>query len=126
MKIADAPRTAQGYYEARPGDVAGRDDLLVVDVRAPEELTSELGHIHGVTHVPMQVLLAEGLPDVPVDRAVVLVCRSGMRSAQCAAVLASQGYREVYNLVGGMMRWRAEERPAARTPTWKTPAKPGA
>ena len=118
-KIRGAPRTASGYYEARPGDVAGRDDLLVVDVREPDELVSELGHIHGVTHVPMGEVLTTGLPGIAEDRAVVLVCRSGKRSAQCAAFLASRGYTEVYNLVGGMMRWGAEERPIARTPTWK-------
>jgi hydroxyacylglutathione hydrolase len=118
-KIAEAPRTASGYYEARPGDVAGRDDLLLVDVREPDELVGELGHIHGITHVPMAELLAAGLPHVPQDRAVVLVCRSGNRSGQCAAHLAARGHAEVYNLVGGMMRWRAEERPSARTPTWK-------
>ena len=120
MKIADAPRTTQGFYEARPGDVAARDDLLVVDVREPSELVDELGHIHGVAHVPMDVLLASGLPEVPHDRAVVLVCRSGRRSAHCAAHLVQLGFAEVYNLVGGMMRWRAEERPIARTPTWKS------
>lgn len=122
MKISDAPRTAQGFYEARPGDVAGREDLLVVDVRESPELLDELGHIHGVTHVPMDTLLGLGLPEVPRDRAVVLVCRSGKRSARCAAHLVQQGFTEVYNLVGGMMRWRAEERPTARTATWKTSA----
>src|SRR5689334_1929886 len=98
-KIAEAPRTSGGYYEARPGDVAGRDDLLLVDVREPDELVGDLGHIHGITHVPMGDLLAAGLPSVPEDRAVVLVCRSGMRSAQCASFLAARGYTEVYNLV---------------------------
>ncbi len=120
MRIPDAPKTSQGYYEARPGDVATRAaSLVVIDVRETSELTEELGHIHGVRHVPMQKLVEEGLPDVALDAPVALVCRSGRRSATCAASLVARGYREVYNLVGGMIRWNAEEHPIARTQTWR-------
>jgi len=118
QRIADAPRTAHGYLEARPGDIAGREDLVVIDVRELSELTDELGHIHGVRHVPMAQVLANAI-ELPEETPVVLVCRSGRRSATCAAHLVSRGFSEVYNLVGGMVRWRAEERPVARTPTWK-------
>jgi len=119
MRIPDAPKTSQGYYEARPGDVATTAGLTIVDVRETSELTDELGHIHGVSHVPLQTLIAEGLAGVPVDAPVVLVCRSGRRSATAAASLVARGHREVYNLVGGMIRWNAEEHPIARTRTWR-------
>lgn len=118
MRIPVAPKHRQGFYEARPGDVAGRDDLLLVDVRDEPELTGDYGHIHGVVHRPWRRVLSEGLPDQPLDRPIVLVCDNGFRSRQCAAHLASRGYVEVYHLVGGMLRWTAEERPIARVPTW--------
>ena len=37
-KLTDAPPTAQGYLEARPGDIAGRSRLVLVDVREEAEL----------------------------------------------------------------------------------------
>jgi sulfur dioxygenase len=118
--LPEAPAHPAGFFEARPSDVGGRGDLLLLDVRQPAELTDELGHIHGVRHIPMAELLANGLADVPVDTPVVVICRSGGRSATCAQHLVSQrGFRDVYNLVGGMIRWNAEGYPVARTPTWK-------
>jgi rhodanese-related sulfurtransferase len=125
VKIPGASRTATGLLEARPGDVAGRDDVLLVDVREEDELLGELGHVHGVLHVPLARLLADGLPgrvgemDITNDTAVALVCRSGRRSAQAAASLGARGYREVYNVVGGMVRWTAEGWPVARVRTWR-------
>lgn len=120
MRIPEAPRHRLGYFEARPGDVAGRDDLLLVDVRPEEELTGEHGHIHGVRHVPSDVLMRDGLRGVAHDAPIVLVSSDGRASAECAAHLAeAHGFLEVYNLVGGMVRWAAEERPVARVPSWR-------
>jgi rhodanese-related sulfurtransferase len=42
------------------------------------------------------------------DRPVVAVCRSGARSAQASVLLQKAGFRDVANLAGGMLRWRAE------------------
>ena len=44
------------------------------------------------------------LRDLPPNRTVVTVCRSGARSARAAALLAREG-REVVNLSGGMRAW---------------------
>ena len=41
-------------------------------------------------------------------RPVVNVCRSGARSAQAVAILQRAGFRDVANLAGGMLRWRAD------------------
>jgi rhodanese-related sulfurtransferase len=117
-KLTDAPPVAQGYYEARPGDVAGRSHLVLVDVREEAELLEELGHIHGVRHVPLAKLLAEGLPGVDESTQIVCICKAGGRSAKAATSLVARGFREVYSVSGGMIRWNAEERPVARTRTW--------
>ena len=44
-------------------------------------------------------------------RPVVMVCRSGARSAQATVMLANAGYAKVANLAGGMLRWRAQRLP---------------
>jgi rhodanese-related sulfurtransferase len=116
--IADAPRTAQGFYEARPGDIEDRTDLFLIDVREESELLDALGHIHRIRHVPLARLLADGLPDVAPETPIVLMCKAGARSAKAAASLVARGFAEVYSVTGGMIRWNAEERPVARTRTW--------
>lgn len=109
-----APLTAKGYYEARPGDVVVRDDLFLLDVRFAEDLESDLGHIHQVHHLPLAELDALALP---MDTPVVTVCGNGFESRKAAVALVEAGFEEVYHLVGGMIRWQAEQRPVARVPT---------
>jgi len=45
------------------------------------------------------------------ERPVVAVCRSGARSAQAVVLLQKAGFKDVANLAGGMLRWRAEGNP---------------
>jgi sulfur dioxygenase len=79
--------------------------LTVVDVREPEELTGELGQIPGVISAPLGGLTgaAQGW-----SRAapLVVVCRSGGRSAEAAMRLERMGFGEVASLAGGMVAWR--------------------
>ena len=48
------------------------------------------------------------LAELPRDRPIVTVCRSGARSARATAMLGKAGFADVANLRGGMLRWRAE------------------
>lgn len=89
-----------------------RGELHVLDVRQPEELAGELGHIEGAQHIPLGEL-RERMREVPSERPVVAVCRSGRRSAQAACILESGGYERVANLTGGMIQWRALGLPVA-------------
>ncbi len=113
-RIAVAPLTAKGYYEARPGDVAPRDDLFLLDVRHEGDLDEDLGHIHQVHHLPLAELDALALP---LDTPIVTVCGNGFESRKAAIALVEAGFTEVYHLVGGMIRWNAEERPVAKVST---------
>ena len=124
-RIPEAPKTRHGYYELRPLDVLGRDDLVLIDVRPPEDLTHHFGHIAGVRQRVSATIRAEGLPDVAKDTPVVLVCDNGRETRRLAIALVQDfGFEEVYHLVGGMLRWTAEERPIsmagadADPPTW--------
>jgi sulfur dioxygenase len=111
--LAEAPawgpvvRTFAGVPEIEPGWVAEhRAAIAILDVREPEELTGDLGRIPESIHVPLGELRAR-LSEVPRERAVVSVCRSGRRSAQASAILAAAGLRDVASLAGGLLRWRA-------------------
>ena len=83
-----------------------RKDLLLVDVRSPEEFQG--GSLPGATLIPFWDF-AKGRFDLPKDKPILLVCAVGGRSLACGQILASKGYREVYNLKGGLDAW-AEQR----------------
>jgi rhodanese-related sulfurtransferase len=79
----------------------------MIDVREKEEL--EFGMIGGATHIPMN--------DVPAhlqelaehkNEPVVLICRSGKRSAQVGSFLEQNGFSDVINLEGGMNGWATD------------------
>lgn len=80
----------------------------LLDVREQDEW--DAGHAPGAQHLPMYELPAR-LAEIPRDRDVVVVCRSGMRSAQVVQFLLGQGWASVRNLDGGMHSWVAAGRP---------------
>jgi sulfur dioxygenase len=82
------------------------DDVLVVDVREPDELRGELGHIARARPLPLQALMVAAR-SLPRDRPLVTVCRSGGRSGQAALQLLEAGFGRVASLAGGMREWNA-------------------
>ncbi len=87
---------------------AHRDAVHVLDVRQPDELADpELGAVEGAQNVPLGELAAR-IDEVPRDRPIVAVCRSGRRSAQATVILRRHGIERVANLTGGMIRWREQ------------------
>lgn len=78
-----------------------RDELVFLDVREEDEW--EAGHIDGSLHIPMGEL-GERQDELPADRPIVAVCRSGNRSAAVTEALKRAGY-DVENLVGGVAEW---------------------
>jgi rhodanese-related sulfurtransferase len=77
------------------------DDLLL-DVREDDEW--EAGRAPGAVHMPMSQLPAR-LAELPPDRPVAVVCKSGGRSAQVTAYLVANG-RQARNVDGGMLAWQ--------------------
>ncbi len=99
--MAGSPDVPQISVSACPADA------LLLDVREPEEWVA--GHAPGAQHIPLGDLPAR-VGEVPHDRQVVAVCRSGGRSAGATGWLAEQGY-DAINLDGGMTAWSAAGRP---------------
>ena len=86
-----------------------RDDgAVIVDVREPDEWAA--GHIPGAILIPLGELPSR-LGDVPPNRPIVVVCRSGNRSAQGRDILLGAGFRAVTSLDGGMNDWAAAGMP---------------
>ena len=87
--------------------LARHPEALVLDVRNPDEWNDALGHIETARQIPLPEL-ASRLAEIEAftDKPVITVCTVGARSARAADLLARAGFREVYNLSGGMQAWR--------------------
>jgi rhodanese-related sulfurtransferase len=81
-------------------------------VREGHEFRGDLGHVPGAQLVPLSHV-SQAARSWNRDDDIVVVCRSGGRSAHAAAELARLGSR-ASNMVGGMLRWNAEKREIAR------------
>lgn len=114
MIFENAEPTENGYRDADPTTVyAALGRVRVVDVREPEEAAGELGRIDGAELVPLATL-GQAAERWDHGAEVVLVCRSGGRSARAAAALASAGFRRVVNMKGGMLAVRDAGLPVVR------------
>jgi len=76
---------------------------LLLDVRNDDEW--EAGHAPAALHLPLGELSARHT-ELPTDRRIVVICRSGGRSAKATEALVGAGYGAV-NLAGGMQAWAA-------------------
>ncbi|MBI5930789.1 MAG: hypothetical protein HY862_15875 [Chloroflexi bacterium] len=87
------------------------EDIAVIDVRQDWEL--EISNLEFAKQIVLTDLpLRAG--EIPQDKPVIFVCRSGGRSMQAAEFFAVQGWPEenLYNLDGGILRWARDVDPS--------------
>lgn len=98
------------YTDVTPAEalvMIQEEKAVLTDVRESSEYAES--HIPGAVLLPLSVLsenAGEVLPDPSVP--VLVYCRSGVRSVKAAKILASMGYKEIYNLKGGFLAWPYE------------------
>jgi adenylyltransferase/sulfurtransferase len=99
--------------EIAPSELAARiargDDFDLIDVREPHEW--QIARIENARLVPLGSLPNE-LASLDPTREIVVHCKSGKRSAQALQQLRAAGFRQVWNLAGGIDRWAREVDPA--------------
>jgi rhodanese-related sulfurtransferase len=84
-------------------------DTVLLDVREQDEW--DAGHAPSARHIPMGEL-AGRLDELPADSEVLVICRSGGRSARVTAFLNANGW-DARNVDGGMQSWQAAGRDLA-------------
>ena len=101
--------------EVTVAEAAGLRDqgAFVLDVRQSSEWVD--GHVPGATLIPLDQLPSR-LGEVPRDRPVVVICRSGNRSAQGRDILLDAGFPAVTSVGGGMRAWEAARLPIKTGP----------
>ena len=87
---------------------AQKNGAFILDVRQPEEWAQ--AHISGATLIPLGDLPGR-LNEVPKDREVVVVCRSGNRSAEGRDILKQAGFPQVTSMAGGLTQWQSQGLP---------------
>ncbi len=103
-RVTTAPRVASLTVNELYDQLQETNDYVLLDVRTPGEYEYD-GHIEGSRLLPLQVL-GQRLNELPTDRPIVIVCRSGNRSYVACEQLMRIGFDNVINLSGGMIAWK--------------------
>lgn len=94
--------------------LAKRDaGAFILDVRQPEEWNEV--HVPDSTLIPLGELAARAA-ELPKDQEIVIVCRSGNRSAQARDILLEAGFTQVTSMAGGLNQWKAAGYPTVSGP----------
>ncbi|MFZ6029794.1 MAG: rhodanese-like domain-containing protein [Chloroflexota bacterium] len=115
------PGTQAGDVAALPAEITvaqAREKydqgVFFLDVRTPGEWNE--AHIPNTTLIPLDELGVR-TDELPKDQEIVVVCRSGNRSAQARDILKQAGFEKVTSMGGGVNAWKARGYPTeAGTP----------
>jgi adenylyltransferase/sulfurtransferase len=84
--------------------IDNKENFLLIDVREPSEY--EIVKIPGSVLIPKQGFLdGSALAGLPQDKPIILHCKSGVRSAECLAILKSAGFAGATHVSGGVVAW---------------------
>jgi glyoxylase-like metal-dependent hydrolase (beta-lactamase superfamily II)/rhodanese-related sulfurtransferase len=103
---ADIRITFAGIAEVEPEWVIqNQPSVTILDVREEDEQDEPLSGLNNAMAIPLSQL-RERIDEVPRDRPVVTLCRSGKRSSLALGMLKTAGHDKVANIHGGILRWR--------------------
>jgi rhodanese-related sulfurtransferase len=112
--IAFLPRLFRRFRSQEPAWIetdelqrrlAAGDQIMLLDVRQPDEFSSPPGHLPGAVNVPLAEL-ADRSPDLVRSKLpIVVVCKTDRRSARAAAELLAVGLKDIAVLRGGTDGW---------------------
>ena len=80
------------------------NSLFLLDVR--EENDWEQGHIPGSVNI-FSGYLQDRIKELPKDKSIIVICKVGNRASLGASVLSQAGFKEVHNVLGGMIAWKS-------------------
>ena len=80
-------------------------DYIILDVRTQEEYDS--GYLKDSILIPVDDL-EERINEVPRGKPIIVYCRSGRRSARAAEILLNNGFSPVYDMQGGIEKWKSD------------------
>ena len=100
-----------GIPTLQVNDPSALRDYVLIDVRRFDEFIGELGDIEGAKLITLGEALDHFLKNESQSKPILFICRSGARSGQATQQALSNGFKQVYNLEGGMMLWSEKNFP---------------
>jgi rhodanese-related sulfurtransferase len=113
-KLPDEPDWADirvsfaGIPEVEPEWVIqNQPSVTILDVRDADEIDESLSGLNNLLHIPLAELRAR-VHEVPTDKPVVTLCRSGKRSSLAIGILKAAGHQQLANIHGGILHWHQQ------------------
>lgn len=78
--------------------------IVIVDVREPYEFSS--GHIKGAINISYDTAKPRVIKELSPNDRIVFVCHGGPMGDELGGLLVKNGYKDIYNLKGGMRKWK--------------------
>lgn len=105
--------TVKDVSSAEATQLLNRQDAVLLDVREPKEF--EGGRLPHAIHIPLSQLAGRTSELAKlVSRPIVAYCENGRRGPSAASTLAKAGFKEIYNLQGGIAAWKKDGLPVEK------------
>lgn len=87
-----------------------KQSFVIIDVRTPEEFANE--YIENAVNLDYySEKFRDELNKLDKEKTYLIYCRSGNRSGKALSIMEELAFREVYNILGGIIQWKAEGYP---------------
>jgi len=94
-------------------DNKNNPNFVIIDVRTPEEFAEE--HIENAINIDYRSeAFRDELNNLDKGKTYLIYCRSGVRSGKALNIMEELNFREVYNVSGGIIAWKAEGLPTVK------------
>ena len=91
----------------------GKADFVILDVRTPDEFAE--GHIDGAVNLDVQSPNFEkGLRKLDRTKSYLVYCRTGNRSRRATLTMEALGFRSIFHMTEGIVKWKQQTRPLTR------------
>lgn len=91
----------------------GNSDFIILDVRTPNEFSE--GHIEGAINIDFySKSFREELNKLNKTKTYLVYCRTGHRSGLASKIMEELGFQHIYNMKGGIVKWKAKGFPVVR------------
>lgn len=92
---------------------AGKADFVILDVRTPEEFAE--GHIDGAVNLDVQARdFEKKLRALDRKKSYLVYCRTGNRSRKATVAMEALGFRSIFHMTDGIVRWKQQNLPLTR------------
>ena len=92
---------------------AGKTDFVILDVRTPEEFAE--GHLDGAVNLDVQARdFEKKLRVLDRKKSYLVYCRTGNRSRKATVAMEALGFRSIFHMTEGVVRWKQQNLPLAR------------